>query len=184
MLIAFCGLIGAGKSYAARHLVLKHGFIRTRFAGPLKEMMKALGLNDSEIDGAAKELPCDKLGGKTPRHAMQTLGAQWGRDLIDPELWVNAWAREALGLMSDGWDVVVDDCRFLNEAGKVWLHGGKLIKIERSGLSQGDHVSEFMPFTTYDRVIENRGDPEAFKGAIDEVLWAFKTQSAPAVVSK
>jgi hypothetical protein len=171
-LIAFCGLMGSGKSFAAQHLIANHGFVRIRFAGPLKKMMKALGLSDEEIDGNAKELPCAKLGGKTPRHAMQTLGTEWGRELIDYNLWIDAWARQADAEMAAGWNVVCDDCRFLNEAAAVWARGGKLVKIERFSMSMlaGSHASERLPFSRYDRTIENSGDPEEFKTALDEML--------------
>lgn len=129
VLIAFTGLAGAGKSTAAAHLVKHRGFTRVRFAGPLKAMMAALGCTEAEIDGALKETPCELLGGRTPRHAMQTLGTEWGRDLIAPDLWIRAFnaALPATG------NVVVDDCRFPNEAAAVTAAGGILVRIERPG---------------------------------------------------
>jgi hypothetical protein len=68
------------------HLVNHRGFARVRFAGPLKAMMAALGCTNAEIDGDRKEVPCDLLGGKSPRWAMQTLGTEWGRKLIGDDL--------------------------------------------------------------------------------------------------
>ena len=43
-------------------------------------MLYQLGLGEAHIEGALKEVPCELLGGKTPRYAMQTLGTEWGRD--------------------------------------------------------------------------------------------------------
>lgn len=142
-IIAFTGLAGAGKSTAAAHLVSRHGFQRVRFAGPLKSMMAALGLSQEQIEGSEKETPCALLGGKTPRYAMQTIGTEWGRDLIDSNLWIRAW-QSALAKVPTGVGVVVDDCRFPNEAAAVQAAGGILVRIERSGAGAGaaGHVSE------------------------------------------
>ncbi len=131
-IVAFTGLAGSGKSTAAAHLVNRHGFQRVRFAGPLKSMMAALGCTQEQIDGSEKELPCELLGGKTPRHAMQTLGTEWGRDLIASDLWIRAW-NAALAKVPAGVPVVVDDCRFPNEAEAVRVAGGVIIRIDRPG---------------------------------------------------
>ncbi len=141
-IIAFTGLAGAGKSTAAMRLVKAHKFERVRFAGPLKAMMAALGLTDAEIEGDRKELPSDLLGGRTPRHAMQTIGNEWGRELIGPDLWVNAW-RAAVEKLPAGVPVVVDDCRYPNEAAAVQAMGGIIVRIERPGAgTTSTHISE------------------------------------------
>jgi hypothetical protein len=137
-IIAFTGPIGAGKSTAARHLVEAHGFARVRFAGPLKAMLAALGLTPDEIEGRRKECPSGLLCGKTPRWAMQTLGTEWGRDLIGPDLWVRAW-KAAL----PAGDVTVDDCRFPNENVAIDAEGGIVVRIERRVAAvAAAHVSE------------------------------------------
>ncbi len=141
-IIAFTGLAGAGKSTAAMRLVDRHRFERVRFAGPLKAMMAALGLTPAEIDGDRKEMPSDLLGGKTPRHAMQTIGNEWGRELIGPDLWVNAW-RAAVEKLPASVAVVVDDCRYPNEAATIQAMGGSIVRIERPGAGTAStHVSE------------------------------------------
>jgi dephospho-CoA kinase len=44
-IVAILGVAGSGKTLVARHLVEAYGFQRTRFAGPLKNMLKVgLGL--------------------------------------------------------------------------------------------------------------------------------------------
>lgn len=142
-IVAFTGLAGSGKSTAAAHLVNHHGYQRVRFAGPLKAMMAALGCTQEQIDGSEKELPCELLGGKTPRYAMQTIGTEWGRDLIASDLWIRAW-NAAVAKVPAGLPVVVDDCRFPNEAEAVRAAGGVIIRIERpgAGACAADHVSE------------------------------------------
>lgn len=137
-LIALTGLAGAGKSTVAKHLVAAHGYRVEKFAGPLKDMLRGLGLTERHIEGDLKEVPCGLLGGKTPRYAMQTLGTEWGRGLISPSLWADAWSsRAAAGR------VVCDDCRFPNEADAVRRLGGVIIRVVRPGLaSTGGHASE------------------------------------------
>lgn len=159
-LIAFCGKSGVGKSTAALHLVEKYGFHRVRLAGPLKAMMRALGLSDAEIEGDMKESPCDLLGGRSPRFAMQTIGTEWGREFICPDLWVNAWGQTADALLRKGERVVVDDCRFMNEAQAIWTRGGKLVMIERPNAALpnvGDHESERLPFACDARLVNSGG---------------------------
>lgn len=130
--IGFCGPIGCGKSTAARILMERYGYRRERFADPLKAMLAALGLSPEELDGPAKEAPAALLGGRTPRHAMQTLGTEWGRQLIDPDLWVRAWELRVGGY----WrrfhaPVVSDDVRFGNEVAAIRAMGGLVVRIER-----------------------------------------------------
>jgi hypothetical protein len=141
--IAFTGLAGSGKSTAAAHLVKHFGFTRVRFAGPLKDMMRALGLTEAEIEGSLKETPCDLLGGKTPRYAMQTIGTEWGRDIITPDIWIRAW-QAAVDRLPVGASVVVEDCRFPNEGDAVSAAGGIIVRVERPGAGSGaaGHSSE------------------------------------------
>lgn len=175
-LIAFTGLAGSGKSTAAIHLVKTGGYTRLRFAGPLKAMMAALGLSYAEIDGDRKEVPCDLLCGRTPRHAMQTIGKEWGRDLIGPDLWVRAWRASfdrAIG------PVVVDDCRFPNEADAVLAAGGIIVRVDRPGAGQGaaGHSSEGQPLP-HTFTIQNTGSLPEFLSQVD-VLRRDMTQAVP-----
>lgn len=154
--IGFAGLIGSGKSTAAAELTRTGGFQRVRFAGPLKKMMAALGLSVDEIDGKLKEQPCALLCGKTPRHAMQTIGTEWGRNLIGEDLWIRAW-KHAVGRLPAEVSVVADDVRFANEAAAIRDVGGAVVLIDR-GLNDagGSHPSEALDFDV-DYVLRNTG---------------------------
>jgi hypothetical protein len=140
-LIGFMGPIGCGKSTAARQLILGHGYIRVRFADPLKGMLLSLGLSQSDVDGDTKEVPHELLCGMTPRHAMQTLGTEWGRTFIGRDFWINAWGRRVR--LSNADHVVVDDVRFPNEAQAIRDMGGMVVRIERvGGKARDSHISE------------------------------------------
>ena len=167
--IAITGLAGAGKTTAAMHLVNAHGFERVRFAGSLKAMLVALGLTAEEIDGARKEVPCELLCGKTPRHAMQTIGTEWGRDLIGEDLWIRAW-RTAVNRTLPGSCIVVDACRFPNEADAVRAISGHIVRVERAGAGAwaAGHASE-QHVLSADRIIVNDGPIDRLFREMDEI---------------
>lgn len=136
-IVAFTGEIGHGKSAAAKHLIQTYGFQRVSFADPLKEMLITLGLKREQLyDPALKAEPCELLGGKTPRDAMQTLGTNWGRELIHKDIWVTAASRRMCKDLVAGKRLVIDDLRFDNEAAVVRGLGGAIVKIERPGMAQ------------------------------------------------
>lgn len=145
MLIGLTGYAGSGKSTVADILVRDHGFTRMRFAGPLKDMLRALGLTEREIDGDLKLVPCALLGGKTPRHAMVTLGTEWGRQLIDWNMWVRALMQRIDNMNSygDGQRIVVDDARFVNEIVALKQRGAVIWRVDRPGVEAlTNHPSE------------------------------------------
>lgn len=177
MILALTGLAGCGKSTAAAYLAEHHGFARVRFAGPLKAMLRAFyaaaGLApdavEAKIEGGLKEYPCTLLGGRSPRHAMQTIGAEWGRDLMSPDLWVLAWSGAAGRAIRDGAaGVVVEDCRYENEAAAVRSLGGRILRIERPGLPPiaGNHGSEGRELPR-DGIILNDGDTDLLGSRLD-----------------
>lgn len=140
--IALTGLAGSGKSTASKYLVENHGYHLVKFAGPLKDMLRAIGLSEAQIEGNLKEEPCEWLQGATPRHAMQTLGTQWGRACIGPSFWIELWVRRVNQIIAKGGRVVVDDCRFPNEADEVRKLGGVVWRLVGRGGIAGSHESE------------------------------------------
>lgn len=142
--IGFTGYIGSGKTEAAKYLAQHKGYTWIKFAQPLKDMLYAIGLNEREIEGDKKELPCKILGGKTPRFAMQTLGTEWGRKIMGEDFWVNIWERRCQEYISmPGQCIVADDCRFPNEVAAIRKLGGVIVRMDRPGRkSMSRHESE------------------------------------------
>jgi hypothetical protein len=128
-IVAIMGAAKAGKSTVAE-VFETLGATKMRFAGPLKEMLAVLGLSKDDLEGATKETPNLLLCGKTPRHAMQTLGTEW-RDMIDTQLWTAILRKRLLALKSQEKPpgiVFIDDCRFPHEiemlrsiGAEIWL---------------------------------------------------------------
>ena len=170
LLIALTGPAGCGKSTAAHRLGAWNlgGFHRVRFAGPLKAALRAIGLTEAQVDGDEKEIPCDLLCGKTPRHAMQTLGVEWGRTHIGADLWARAAMAQAEALRASGRPVVIDDCRFDNEAAAVAAAGGHVIYLtNRRAEGVPEHASERgVSFTHITARVSSAGSPEETARAI------------------
>ncbi len=117
-------------------------------AGPLKSMLRTLGVPEVHLTGTLvdKEVPLDLLCGRTARHAMQSLGTEWGRECIHPELWLRAWKHAAEQATSAGGCpslIIVDDLRFDNEAAYLRGLGAIIVRLFRDGIhyEQG-HASE------------------------------------------
>jgi hypothetical protein len=176
-IIALVGNAGAGKSTVAEYLQEVHNYKLVKFAGPLKNMLRAIGLDDEEIEGSRKEQPCLLLCGKTPRHAMVTLGTEWGRDHIGPNFWVGLWEEEVCAHINSGHLVVVDDCRFRNELEMVYALGGLAWQITRpdhAGSSIPTHRSEGALSAYYDsmRKLVNDSDVTALHLQVFDALRA------------
>lgn len=128
MIIGLMGAKGVGKSSVAAYLLKHHGHGRRAFAGPLKRMLASIGLTERQLYGDEKEVPLDLLCGKTPRHAMQTLGTEW-RDMIGTNLWTLLMEQDIVenGLKN----IVIDDVRFDHEVEMVRALGGRVWLIRR-----------------------------------------------------
>lgn len=120
--IGLCGPARSGKDTAADYLLkhLPHGWTKASFADPIKQMARGLGLTHDQLFGDLKDVDAPALG-CTPRKILQTLGTEWGRELIHPDIWVRAMVLK-LQCLSDG-GFVMPDVRFENEAKFVREHG-------------------------------------------------------------
>lgn len=130
ILIGIAGPAQSGKSTLAgefRRLVEFRGqkYTEQPFAGPLKRMLASIGVDVSDL---SKNVPVAFLDGRiTPRIMMQTLGTEWGRNLL-PGLWLKVWQHE---LDDSANTVCVPDVRFDNEAELIRELGGTIIHVKR-----------------------------------------------------
>lgn len=142
-LIGLTGVARSGKDTTADYLVRRHGFVKHSFAAPIREFVaRILGLSLAELE-AAKEQPIQWLPGQTPRRLMQTIGTEWGRDSVHPELWVKSCFERVRRDMAAGRSVVICDVRFDNEARALKALGGQVWRVTRSGAgTAAAHASE------------------------------------------
>ena len=149
-LIGIAGKARSGKDTAANYLLEKLGadWYSASFADPMKEMLNVIGVDTGD---GFKDLPVNQYGVST-RHMLQTLGTEWGRNLIDSNFWVDVFAN-----MNAYQCVIVPDVRFENEA-ELIREFGVLICIEGRGGIEGGHISERkLQYDDRDIYIDNRG---------------------------
>ena len=164
-IIALTGPKGVGKTTIAEALAWSlHDMGKNpqilSFAGPIRNMIRALGVR-GDYTTKGKERPIEGLG-KSMRYIMQTLGTEWGRETINEEIWL--WAMDqqiqreidkaARDPFMEGKElvIIIDDCRFDNEAAFINDRGGHVIELCREGVSYtGEHSSEQGISTRYIR---------------------------------
>lgn len=169
--IGITGRAGAGKNLAAS---LVPGGVVMQLADPIYEMLAAmLGVTVEELrDRDFKESPVTWIG-KSPRELLQTLGTEWGRGIVRPDIWILIAERRIQELIErhDG-PVVVADVRFDNEAEMIRRRGGVVWRIRR-GSHSGDpaHSSEAGISDSFlDRTIFNDGTIGDLRAAVDLAL--------------
>ncbi len=145
-IIGITGVARSGKDTLAEYLVANHGYKRVAFADSIREVVSHLtGLTVAELtDGPLKEEPIEWMGGKSPRQLMQTLGTEWGREMVDPNLWLNIAANRIREARRQGFaGVVIPDVRFDNEAEFVRERLGSVVRVVRPGAAAvSAHESE------------------------------------------
>ena len=173
MIIGLCGLAGCGKNAVAEILARLEGAEVIAFAGPIYDAVAAItGLTVAELQSRErKEQPLPWLG-KSPRELLQTLGTEWGRESVHPEIWVRTAMRRAAACRL----AVITDCRFANEAEAIRGGGGVVWQVRRhiAGLAgrAGRHVSEAgVPENLIDLRIDNNGTLHDLESAV-EAAWA------------
>jgi hypothetical protein len=146
LIIGFAGKKGCGKTTAASHLCRNLGFVKHSFADPIRIMtfnfIKSFGYSDIE---AHRFINDDKTVtipniGRSARWIMQTLGTEWGRNLINGHCWVKAAAFKLKKTIDQR--IVFDDVRFENEADLIRDLGGVIIHITRKSDDIDHHASE------------------------------------------
>jgi hypothetical protein len=136
MLIGLCGPAGAGKNTVAELLTGSDGgsLVQMAFADSLYECVSTItGLTVETLkDRDVKETVIPWLG-KSPRQMLQTLGTEWGRGTIHPEIWIRITMERAKPELAGGRGVVITDVRFDNEAQAVIDAGGEVWRVTRPG---------------------------------------------------
>lgn len=166
--IGLTGAVGSGKDTAAEVFKEHHRFIQLGFADPLYEMMSIVTRTPVEVlrKRENKEVYIDSVGA-SPRKLGQTLGTEWGRNMISPKLWVHHLDERLhdIELRTGLVGLVISDVRFQNEVDYVHSLGGEVWAIERPDNPYAintSHSSE-RPVIGIDNLIVNDRSLEEFR---------------------
>ena len=171
MLIGLTGPAQSGKDTAAQHLRARHGFRQIAFADPLRAMlMAAFALTSADFEPGRKEEVLPEVG-KSPRQLMQSLGTEWGRQLVHPDVWVRLAEDTILAeCVTNGRSVVVSDVRMENEADMIRKRGGIVIHLHRIHAPRGSERG--IAVHGGDIEVFNNGRPEAMFEQLDAIVLA------------
>lgn len=171
-LIGITGKARAGKDTVASFIVAAQGGYRYAFADPMRSMLRCVGIDlDDPYWQDRKEEIIPALG-VSPRRMMQTLGTDWGRELINPDFWIIMASQR---LLLNGPGMVISDVRFENEAEWVRKHGGRVIHVVRPTADAVEaHVSESgIKVDALDIQLFNTGTREELQDSVRSMLNVY-----------
>lgn len=173
-IIGIAGLARSGKDTAANHIIHHRPvYQKVSFADPIKAMLRVgFDLSEPQVYGDEIREQIDERYGCTPRHMMQTLGTEWGRNCIDQDIWVKVMKAH---LEKIGGTFVIPDIRFDNEADLVREYGHMIhIKGRDTGIDT-THTSEHgVDILGKDFLVYNTSVLSEYKFQIDRVLTAIE----------
>lgn len=179
MIIGLAGAAGAGKNTVAERLLAAHRFVPLAFADPLYEAVSVItGLSVDELqDRTRKE---NALGwiSCSPRRLLQTLGTDWGRQMIHPEIWVMSTMRRIEA--HPEFRYCLTDVRFANEAEAIKARGGVVWRVTRAAGAGLDaaaaaHSSEAgIPDRYVDLELANDGSVVSLWNAVDAAIGSLQ----------
>ena len=174
MIIGLSGKARAGKDTVATILVEDYGFTRLAFADVIKACVYTLDpiislsglrlqhLVDTNGWESAKQFP-------EVRRLLQVFGSEVGRDLIDPQIWIEL----TMNGIKVGSNIVISDVRFRNEAEEIKFQAGQVWRITRAVNQDVDtHRSETeLDAWNFDHYVPNNGTLDDLKDEIKGILW-------------
>lgn len=181
-IIGLAGRARTGKSTVANYLRDHYGYEIISLADPIRWGLAAMfGLSDKHFEDH-KEEHIDWLN-TTPRKLMQTLGTEWGRNLIGSRTWIKTAERRMEASDADG--IVIPDIRFGNKYmldgnEAEWLRdiGGTIVHVVRPDAPAingvAGHVSESgVTLCRGDQILWNTGAKHELFRKIDGLMYAL-----------
>lgn len=156
--IGLCGKKRAGKDTVAAILCRHLRYERIAFADPIYDMLDHLGIDRKYAEDKLATIP---WLGKSYTELLQTLGTEWGRNMVRNDLWIHLLNRMVISREAGGCPgVVISDVRYEDEASYVTrILGGELWEVTGSrGVVYNQHSSETpVPRIMIDHTIDNSG---------------------------
>lgn len=163
MKVAIVGKLHSGKTTTAQALVDHFGYQRMAFADPVKEVSGVMlaAFENHFAPPRVKVAPYtiaqmnDMKKHPSIRKLLQVVGTELGREWRYNTFWIDQLTRkvtraESLGVHS----IVVDDCRFPNEADALRAHGFTIVKLVRDDHERAASVYDALRTTNPDYTTE------------------------------
>lgn len=158
-LIGISGKKGAGKDTVGMMIRKATGnrFKLKSYAAKLKEVASVM-LDIPAYSFDDREVKNKKLGPEwnhmTVREFLQKLGTDAVRNGLHDETWINLLFKN----YNEACSWVITDVRMLNEAHRIHMHGGIIVRVTASWTEEDNHVTETEgDFITPDYYIHNDG---------------------------
>ena len=195
--IGLSGFAQTGKTTAANYIEARYGFTRVHIATTLRAMLavllRDLGYTEADIfdilEGHRKDGWLIPELERTSRDLQITIGTEWGRELVHPDVWVKTWTHLARAHPR----AMNDSVRFRNEEAAIRDQlGGFTILIERPGAGpakftdswaeaefykdgsiywNGVHPSERLDLLRPDHIVVNDGSLDDLYAKIDGIMY-------------
>ena len=176
MIIGLTGRAFSGKDTVGAYLARAHNFSLLAFADPIRDaLMAAFGLDYRVFKPENKEVVIDWIG-QSPRQLMQTLGTDWGRDMVKNTIWTDQMEqRIRRSLQAGDSDIVITDVRFWTEAALIARLGGQVWRVARPAATttaHTGHVSETeMESIPVHHTLTNDGTLEQLYESVDLAMF-------------
>lgn len=185
--VLVCGHAGAGKDTVADVFVRLAEFELRKFADPLYDMLAAgWGVSRDLLDMWKRQNALLPATGVTVRHALQTLGTEWGRQMIHETLWPNICAaridamQKAYGNMYQQ-RVIVSDLRFMNELTVMRERFGARVRVigidrpdaEGRGMLHASEQNIPMLLQEADVLLPNTGTKEELEEQVGDLIQVW-----------
>ena len=176
-LIGLTGKARGGKDAAGDHIRDTCGFSTYAMAAPVKEACRVIfGWDYRHLHGHLKDV-LDPIYNVTPRAAIQKLGTEFGRNMINNDIWTIK-AENEIKVRSS---LVITDIRYNNEAEIILENGGIIIDIKRcrggraliSGVENHSSEKGINPNLITDTVTNNGSLVDLYK-KIDDIILNYK----------
>ena len=188
MIIGILGFIGSGKDTVADYLANIHQFRRESFASTLKDSVAAVfGWDRTLLEGRTRQSrewreQVDpwwanrlNLPHLTPRWVLQQWGTEVVRKSFHDDTWI-ASLENKIRKITD--DVVISDCRFVNEIQAIRNQGGIVVRVTRGNVppwynwAVEYNNSAIMRRGEMMRTAEQEESPIKYKIHLSEWAWA------------
>lgn len=175
MIIGLSGYAQSGKDTCADYISSEYDFVKVSFATALRDCIWVLnpyvGGSGLRYQDALQTFGYESAKHKFPeiRRLLQCMGTEVGRNILGPEVWVNALMRN----LTVGYDYVISDVRFPNEYNAIKKTGGVIVRVSRTGVMPvNDHDSETaLDEYKFDADLYNMLSKEYLYRQIDELMF-------------